>query len=443
MLGIVLPILGLVILPLIVSFMEEISWVHISMLYNVILPLAVFFLGKSIISKRPTGYGETDMSNNPIVKKYRFVNFSLGKKNYSMDPKVLSFIVIIVLILVGLIPIFIHTFNPSFDVTTQIAGTDVSFLGYRESVKAQGVILGPYGLGASILSMAFPLAVGIGLGLYYKLRSKHIIAIRNQAKKLEEEFASALFQLATRLGDGLPAEIAFSRVSETIGETSTPGQFFSLVSQNIMRLGMSVEEAIFHPKYGALVKFPSSLIESSMKVLVESSKKGPVTASQSLMNVSRYIKEMHSVNERLKDLMADTIASMKSQISFLTPAISGIVVGITAMITTIMGKLGTQITKLKAQTAASGAGASAGIAMMFGDGLPTYFFQFVVGLYVVQLVFILSMLVSNIENGADKVGEQDRLGKNLTRSSLLYCGLALVMMILFDIIAGSILSKTQ
>ena len=42
---------------------------------------------------------------------------------------------------------------------------------------------------------------------YYKLKSKNVIKIRNQSNELEDEFASALFQLGNRLGDGLPAEI--------------------------------------------------------------------------------------------------------------------------------------------------------------------------------------------------------------------------------------------
>ena len=58
-----------------------------------------------------------------------------------------------------------------------------------------------------------------------------------------------------------------------------------------------------------------------MKVLIEGVKKGPRVAAQALMNISRYVKEIHKVNERLRDLMAEIISSMKSQIKFLTPAI--------------------------------------------------------------------------------------------------------------------------
>ena len=95
--------------------------------------------------------------------------------------------------------------------------------------------------------------------------------------------------------------------------------------KNITKLGMGLEQSLFDPKVGAVVTFPSNVIESSMKVLVESARKGTRIAAQALLSMSRYIKEIHRVEERLQDLMADIISSMKSQIKFLTPAIAGIV----------------------------------------------------------------------------------------------------------------------
>ena len=46
MLGVVLPILGLVILPLMVSFIGGVQWYHIMIIYNVALPVSVYYLGK-------------------------------------------------------------------------------------------------------------------------------------------------------------------------------------------------------------------------------------------------------------------------------------------------------------------------------------------------------------------------------------------------------------
>jgi len=169
-----------------------------------------------------------------------------------------------------------------------------------------------------------------------------------------------------------------------------------------------------------------------MKVLIEAIKKGPKIAAQAILNIARYIKEIHKVNERLKDLMADIISDMKSQIAFLTPAISGIVIGITSMITFILGRLSGQINKLGTEQAATNVGA---LANLFGDSIPTYYFQAVVGIYVVQIIYILTVLSNGIENGEDKLQERYLLGVNLIKSTILYCIIAGTVMLIFNLIA--------
>jgi hypothetical protein len=204
---------------------------------------------------------------------------------------------------------------------------------------------------------------------------------------------------------------------------------------------MSIEKAIFDPVHGALVSFPSNLIESSMKVLTQAAKRGPKIAAQALTNVSRYIKEIHKVNERLKDLMADIISSMKSQIKFLTPAIAGVVIGITSMITAILGRLSNQLQEVTS-SAGSEASANSSFMEMFGNGIPTYYFQIIVGIYVVQITYILTVISNGIENGSDKLSERYQLGNNLVRSTLLYIFISAAVMIMFNLIAGKILTKT-
>jgi len=435
MLGVILPILGLVILPLAVSFMEGITWYHIAALYNIVLPVTVYFLGRNVLAKRPTGYGDTDIAEiNPSLKKYRNVIFKIGKTEFAIHPSFFAVIIGFVMLLIALSPVLIHFVNPEFDV--KFLGFDL--LGYKESSRYEGLVVGPYGLGASLLSLFFPISLAFSIGLYFRLRSQNVIKIRDEAKKLEDEFSSALFQLGNRLGDGLPAEIAFQKVADVMEDTIS-GRFFKLVSMNISKLGMSVKEAIFNPQSGALVAFPSAIIQSSMKVLIESVKKGPLIAAQALLNVAHYIKEIHKVNERLKDLMADIISDMKSQIAFLTPAISGIVIGITSMITYILGSLSSNITNLGAEAAGDQIGT---LANFFGDGVPTYYFQAVVGIYVFQIVYILTILSNGIENGADKLQERYLLGTNLIRSTLLYVFIAGTVMLIFNIIASRIVGVT-
>ncbi|MBI4440036.1 hypothetical protein HY638_03625 [Candidatus Woesearchaeota archaeon] len=440
MLGIILPILGLVILPLVVSFIPEIQWYHLSTIYNLFLPILVYIMGKKILATRPTGYGDTDISeDNPQLKKYRNILFTIGKTEVKINPMYISIMVFLILMFIGFLPLLMHAADfPDMGWgrgdSNSPCGRNFCLLGFEKD--EDGNVIGPYGLGAGLLSMGITLALGISLGLYFKLKSKNVIKIREESKRLEEEFAGALFQLGNRLGDGIPTEMAVGRVSETM-EGTVSGKFFELVSNNIRRLGMSVEQAIFDEKYGALLYYPSRVIESSMKVLTESIKKGPSVAALALMNVSKYIKEIHRVNERLKDLLADVISSMKSQIKFLAPVISGIVIGITSMITNILGKLSGQLGSFGDT---SGSNVPLDLPNLLGGrGIPLFYFQIMVGVYVVQITYILTVLANGIENGSDSLNERYELGVNLIRSTFMYVFISGTVTVLFSIIASNIL----
>ncbi len=433
MLGVILPILGLVILPLAVSFVAEVKWFHIAVLYNIILPAVVFYLGYSILSNRPSGYGNTDILDlNPALRAQRDGS-RLLPGGAGISTKLESILIAAFFLVIGFSPLIIHFLNPAFEMS--FFGGTFTLQGYIEHPKT-GAIIGPYGLGAALLSLFLTLGAGLGLAHYYNARSKNLIKIRNESKALEQEFASAMFQLGNRLGDGIPAELAFARVAETMAGTKS-GEFFQVVAVNIQKMGMGVEQAIFDQKRGAILLYPSPIIESSMKVLIESSKKGPLEASKSLITMSQYIKEIHRVEERLRDLMSDVISSMRSQINFLTPAIAGIVVGITSMITTILGALNTQLSEFG--SGGSELGTMSDLAKTLGVGLPTYLFQAIVGLYVVQITWILAYLVNGIENGKDDLNEEYEQGKGLQLATFLYIGIAFIVVLLFNFIAGTIM----
>lgn len=454
MLGIILPILGLVILPLIIAFVPEAEWYHLFAIYNVALPMIVYYMGRNILSTRPTGYGGVDSSGleaqseaNSIV-----IKFSGNDEGIRLTPLAVSIIIFTLLMGLAISPLVLNYLSPGLDYALtdngllrveDIDSRDTVYgrlLDYRPVVSDganTGDMDGPFGLGSSLISLAIPLAIGFGVGHYNKTRTGNLVNVRERTKVLEKEFASALFQLGNRLGDGIPAEIAFGNVAEVMQGT-TSGKFFELASNNVVKMGLSAERAVFDPDVGALREYPSSIIESSMKVFLESSRKGPQVASQALITVAEYIKNMHRVDERLQDLMADIISNMQSQISFLTPAISGIVVGITSMISQILGSLGERLDDL-GDAADQMTGGS--LIEMFGSGgIPTYFFQAIVGLYVVQITYILSIIINGIQNGTDKVGEADMLGSNMINSALLYSVIAGLCTVIFSVIASTIVS---
>jgi Flp pilus assembly protein TadB len=440
MLGVILPILGLVVLPLfgsLVSGSGSTKIIFLFLIYNIALPLVVYFLGVNILSKRPTGYSESDLiEQNPEFKKYKNILINLGTKEIQISPFWISFLIFFLISSISLIPLIFSFLNLQ----------DFEFLGLKIidyklenglSCVQGKVCYGPFGVGAVVLSLFLPLGIALGLGTYYKLRTKNLIKIRNETKKLELEFAGSLFQLGNRIGDGIPVEASFGEVAKNMEGTPT-GDFFRRVAVNIQKLGMSIKEAIFNKDNGAMWFYPSSLIESSMKVLLESSRKGSQVVSKSLVSISLYIDRIHQVNERLKDLLSEIISSMKSQISFLTPVIAGIVVGISTMIVTILGKLSAQLTETSqanvGETGFAGLGTVAGL-FEIKNIIPSYYLQLIIGLYVIEIGFILTVLSNGIENGADSLNEQYYLGKNLYKSSILYFIVAFFITIIFSLLA--------
>ncbi|MBS3141192.1 hypothetical protein J4405_03550 [Candidatus Woesearchaeota archaeon] len=165
--------------------------------------------------------------------------------------------------------------------------------------------------------------------------------------------------------------------------------------------------------------------------------------AKSMIGVSVYVNKIRQVNERLKDLLSEDISSMKGQISFLTPIIAGIVVGISSMIVSILGKL-TSVLAVQGSSASLTGGSEvtnyAGLVDLFKieNIVPSYYLQIVVGLYLVEIIIILSILSNGVENGDDKIKEKNSIGSNLLKGGILYLLVAGITTIIFGFLAISI-----
>ncbi|MEK6883327.1 MAG: hypothetical protein AABY22_27110, partial [Nanoarchaeota archaeon] len=333
MLGVVLPTLGLALLPLASTLLKGfLQWYHVFILFNLIIPFLVFYMTNKVLLQRPGGYGETDLLElNPLYGRYK-----------DNSAYVIAFIFMLPLIIIGLLPL-IFGFTPvplwlglEKDFSFSSIGLGIfsggNFFGFFENGK------GPFGLGSLILSLFIPLGISMFFVYSYKSKTKEIIKNRDYTKALEHEFNNSLFQLGNRLGSGIPAEMVFGKIAETSRGLRTE-DFFRRVNYNIQQQGMSVDNAIFDRRRGAIIYYPSQLIATSMRILVESVKKGLKIAARSLMSISEYVKNIHKINERLRDLLAEVVSDMKSNITFLAPILSGVVVALAVMITTILDKL--------------------------------------------------------------------------------------------------------
>ena len=433
MLGIILPTLGLALLPLASTLLGGlITWPHVFVLFNVIVPFFVFYMVSEILLKRPGGYGETEVLElNPDYEKYK-----------SRDPWFTAFFIALPFFVIGILPFifqfgFIESIGLQSDYSFAEAG--LGFMGdslFFDFKDVGGDLVGPFGLLAVLLSLFVPFSIMLFFSLAYSGKTKELIKSRSDTKELEAEFANSLFQLGNRLGDGLPAEIAFGKIADSTRGQKT-SEFFSLVSNNIQEGGLSLEAAIFDRRRGALSYYPSSLISTSMKILVESVKKGLRIAAQSLMSISEYVKNIGKINKRLKDLLAEIVSDMKSNMTFLAPLLAGIVVGLAGMITFILNKLqGLQVDS--GGGSLGGFGSFGSIVSIFDvtQMIPPYFVQLSIGLYIIQVVFILTGALVKVDSGRDPLREKYELSKNLLRGFLLYVVTAFVSIVALSVLAS-------
>ena len=202
-------------------------------------------------------------------------------------------------------------------------------------------------------------------------------------------------------------------------------------------MGMSVDSAIFDNRRGALIYYPSDLIATSMRVLIESAKKGLKIAALSLMSISEYVKNIHKITDRLKDMLAEIVSDMKSNMTFLAPLLSGIVVGLAAMITAILSKI-----KLGGGEEITGLGSFSSITQLFDylQMIPPYYLQIAVGIYIIQVIFILTGTLVIIDSGEDKLEKTNKTGKNLLTGVLLYFITSLFATMALFILASVVLS---
>jgi len=430
MLGIVLPTLGLALLPLASTLLQgAVKWYHVMILFDIIVPFMVFYMTNSLLEKRPGGFGETELlERNPNYHYYK------SKKHYAT-----AFFVALPFFIIGILP-FIAYFGFHYDPSFQNMNVpfkeqlgDMKLFDFRPAgVDCKGNPMpasGPFSPVALLLSVFVPFSIALFFIVAYRLKTRMLISTRKNTKQLESEFASSVFQLGNRLADGIPAEMAFGRVASSLKGTPTAG-FFSMVNMNIQQAGMGVEEAIFSKSRGAINYYPSELIKTSMKILIESAKKGLDVAARALMAISDYVKNIHKVNERLKDLLADVTSGMKSNMTFLAPLLAAIVVGLASMITMILTKLGTMITAGSLPEGAFGMNADT-ITCMFNVSamIPPYWLQVVVGVYIIEIIFILTSTLVSIESGEDRLGEKAETSKTLKQGMSLYLITAIIAII--------------
>jgi hypothetical protein len=406
MFGVTLPVMGLVLFPIMGSFLGgTFTAPMLFIFYCMLIPFVVWYIGQTILEKRPIAFPQPDVSNHPDAPPKG--HFKINKTNFpAWIPAAIIFIAFFIPYLVYFITIRGGATDPN--------EIDIYF------------------------SLLFILAIGLGIATYNKLISRPRMKVRKKIYDLESHFSDAIFQIGNRMAEGFPPETALIKTANSMKGTSIAG-FIRRIVHNIYKLGHDLQTAIFDKVAGAVKYYPSKMIESAMRIFVSSAKESPEITSSSMVNMSVYLKRVHQIEEKIKDVLSEILSSVKFQSSFIAPLIAGIVVGLTSMIILVLSAVQSRIGAIQESlTAGAESGASGFFAMSLfqvSSTIPLDVFQIIVGIYLVEVIIITAILISKIEYGEDSLKAQEAIGNLLLTGLIIYFAVAFVTTLAFSGIA--------
>lgn len=394
-LGILLPIIGLIFFPIIGIFMPEaIKPVFLVVGYNFFLPLSVYWIMKTYLEKRPYTFHQPDISKHPKFSKEKFFNRNL----------ILSALVSLALITFGAYNISLITEVFSFNLL--------------------------------LYSLVISFGIASGIIIYSIFSVLQKIKLREEISQIESEFGEVLFELGNTLSRGIPIETALKHTTRKTKDMKI-SRMFELILHNIETFGMTLEQAVFDKQYGAIHQYPSKTIEAVMRAIIEISRRGTDITSKAMTSISNYLKDIHSEEEFLREMLAETTSTMQIQSILLAPLSSGIVVALAAIMMKMLLSLQHVIDKTFETLSGYGPAGTAGSGILtslinLDKMIPVHEFQLIVSIYMFEVVGMLAMFLSVIQNGDENLLKRMMLGKMLLVSTAIYAVVLILVYSLFN-----------
>jgi hypothetical protein len=396
--GILLPIIGLVFFPIMTIFLPNlIQPAFLVIGYNILLPVVIYWMMKTYLEKRPATF------HQPNLSKYKG---SAGMKFLS--------------------PVFI------ISLIIPIALTAYSYYGYNIETAANHT----FNTALLFYSMIATWGISGGIIIYAILSTMGKTKLRKEIVEIESELGEVLFQLGTQVTRGMPIENALKTSIPRLKELKI-SKMVERILYNMESFGMTFNAAVFDKEAGAINYYPSNLIEAVMRAVTEISKGGMSALSDAMLAISTYLKNMHDVEEELKNLLEDVSSTMNMQALILAPLSSGIVVSMSALVIRLLTVLKVSLDKIQSSLSGLGPMSAAGTGVVFSiinlnNIISIYGFQLIVGIYMIEVVGMISIFTSIIDYGEEPIMRLHNLGKTLAISIAIYSAILLIIYFTFN-----------
>ncbi|WP_174591563.1 hypothetical protein [Methanocella conradii] len=253
-------------------------------------------------------------------------------------------------------------------------------------------------LSLPIARSAFPVwGVTVAISVYCLGVYTPYKKLRDDIKKMEDEFADSLFILGRRVSEGRSPEESFAYTAAMTSGTSV-GKAYARAAYNIRCLRTTLRDAVLSPEYGAFSDVYSDRIKATISMLVESSGKSGEIAGNSIVRLADHLKELQSIEDDIRKMLYTMTSMLKTTCMVFSPFIGGVTLALSQSISDVVAHTLASLSDMPES------------ARQYFPMVPEFSapmvsndqFVLIIGLYLVMLVIILLRFVSGIEHGDDR-----------------------------------------
>jgi len=408
--GIMIPLSLIAMLPAAGLVGMNVTIFQVFFLYDIILPLFVFLYTRKILLSRPATF------NPPAIPSNHHDLVGIDKHKRLIISLVVGLLIAMPGILFMAIPMFMPG-NSSNELLNFISNPD----GLNSYFPVTLFII--WGIAATVTLYS--------LSVYRPYKK-----IRDNIKQIEKEFSDALYILGKRISEERSPEESFMYAASTM-EGAKIAEVFSHTSYNLTAMHTNIRDALFSSEYGPLRHVYSDRIKAIMRLFVEGIHKSQRSVSISIIRIADHLKELQQVENKIKDTLYPLTSTLRSTAAVFAPLIAGATLAITKLISNIIHSMAS---KLPTETFAGGySNTFASITDAFAlENVRPEYFVLVVGIYIIELVFLLTRFTNGIDEGDDKAEYMYSLGKIMPTAVIVLTITIIVGQILFSSIVRTI-----
>jgi len=379
--GIMIPLAVIAMLPTAGLIGLQITIFQVFLLYDMILPLVLYLYMRKILLSRPATF------NPPKIPQGHPLLYNIKKKKEAVIAGSISIVITL--------PGCLLLFYPMY---------------FSHYMSENMFLIEGMQMVNEILPLSLCIIWGIAAGIsYYTLRVyQPYKKIRDNIKDMEKEFGDALYILGKRLGERKSPEESFIYTGD-IMKGSAIASLFSHTAYNLTALHTTISQALFHPEYGSLKYVYSFRIKAIMRLFVEGIKKGQQSVSISIIRLADHLKELQQVERTIKETLYTLTSTLRATAMIFAPIIAGVTIAITKLITMILSSVSESLNDTAIQGQSS---MMSSIATTFSlENIAPSVFILIIGIYIIELVFLLTRFTNGIDGGDDHIEFYVMLGR--------------------------------